>query len=641
MQRALRRLGSLALLLLVSAALLAETGCRPRAERRPKDEFKLGDLIQPFNVPTWEEIEKLEWVDQPVLSGMKIQRELLAEVEGDPLPAKEALAMKNDSDEANATILRSLGQLAPEDGSGVDFDARLIRHVGGDLKSSTPVKTSSVTESEYHTHTAFGYMNFDRNFKFFAPAEQVVSWQRSSDNMMDKIVLRDDLTWSDGTPITAHDVEFSYKVIMSSQVIIPAVRSSTEELAYVKAYDDHTIVFFHKEPLVTNSQNVLIMVLPKHIYEKSIYEDPTLEQSDYHRKFENNPVTGGPYEMVKRVRNQEFLLRRRESYYMHDGKQVRPKPYFSEIRVRAIEDVNTALVALKQGDIEEMILRPEQWVDQTSGDDFYARNTKVNDLEWTTFFFIWNQKSPLFADKKVRWAMSYAMDYDELLNTICYGLYQPCQGTYHPTSWMFPKDGPAPLQQNLEKAKQLLDEAGWKDSDNDGIRDKMIGDRQMKFEFTLLSHQSDTSIKTCTLMKECLDQIGIVCNVSPTEFTAHTEMLLQKKFQASIGGWGTGVDPDTNKNVFGTGENRNYGSHSDKRVDELFELGKREFDPEKRAAIYAEIHTRLWDEQPYTWLFYRNGFYAFNKKLRGYNFSPRGPYSYSPGFESIFVPAAQ
>ena len=141
-------------------------------------------------------------------------------------------------------------------------------------------------------------------------------------------------------------------------------------------------------------------------------------------------------------------------------------------------------------------------------------------------------------------------------------------------------------------------------------------------------------------MKECLDQIGVICNVSPTEFTAHTDMLLNKKFQASMGGWGTGTDPDTSENIFGTGQQRNYGAHSDKRVDELFKLGRQEFDPEKRAALYAEIHSRLWEEQPYTWLFYRNAFYAFNKKLRGFNFSPRGPYSFNPGFDTIYVPSA-
>ena len=131
-----------------------------------------------------------------------------------------------------------------------------------------------------------------------------------------------------------------------------------------------------------------------------------MARSDYHTKLEDHPVVGGPYELSRRERNQEFVVRRRENYYMHDGKQVRPKPYFKEIRVKVIEDLNTALLALKAGQIEEMILRPEQWFNQTNGDDFYRLNTKVNAVEWTEFHFVWNMKTPYFSDNRVRQAMS-------------------------------------------------------------------------------------------------------------------------------------------------------------------------------------------------------------------------------------------
>ena len=81
------------------------------------------------------------------------------------------------------------------------------------------------------------------------------------------------------------------------------------------------MVYFHKESRAINVWNLNFSVIPKHIYEKSVREDPTLRTSEYHTKLENAPVTGGPYEFFKRVRGQEIVLRRRESYYMHDGKQ--------------------------------------------------------------------------------------------------------------------------------------------------------------------------------------------------------------------------------------------------------------------------------------------------------------------------------
>ena len=455
---------------------------------------------------------------------------------------------------------------------------------------------------------------------------------------MDKLVLRDDLTWSDGTPLTALDIAFTFRAIMTDEVIVPAVRQGTDLIRWIEAYDDHTLVFFHKEALATNDGNMNFPIMPKHKYEKTILEDPSLARSEEHTRLEDDPVVGGPYTLTRRVRGQEFVLERREDYYMHDGKQVRDKPYFKLIRYKVINDVNTALLALKSAKLETMVLNAEQWNGQTGGDEFYKHNTKASGAAWTSFHFCWNTKTPYFKDKKVRQAMSHAMDYKEMLETIWYGIYSPCRGNFHETSRMFPKDGPEPFQQDLDLAEQLLDEAGWDDSDGDGIRDKEINGRIVPFKFTLMVVNFEDRIKVATLMKECLESIGIMCNVKPTEFTVLMQVMRDHKFQAAYAGWGTGADPDTNTNIWVTDEGRNYGGYSNLLVDELFSQARLEFDEEKRMAIYGEIHNLLWEDQPYTWLFWRNSFYGFNKSLRSYNFSPRGPFHYGPGMSSIYKP---
>ena len=607
--------------------------------------FELGNALEPFDPPSLEEIDKTaDWQDRPVYDAEEALREELAEEGGPKVSVAEALKLKNnfpESSEANEKILSALGQLAPGDGSGVDYDQNFVRQVIGDIGTTNPLFVQTVSEFEYAGFTGLSFPGFNRRFEWYLPTSHFVSWQTSKDGMMDKIVMRDDLTWSDGKPLTAHDVAFSFKVIMSDhpELIIPAVRQGTEELKAVVAYDDQTLVYFHKESLATNTGNMNFPVLPKHVYEKSLIDDPSMKKSKYHRDLEKDPVVAGAYTLKSRKRGQEFVVERRESYYMHNGKQVRKKPYLKQVRVKIITDVNTALLAQKAGDIHSMELRPEQWESQTSGSDFYERNTKVTALDWSAFNFCWNMESRYFSDRRVRWAMSYAVDYDELLNTICRGLYQQGQGTYHPTSPMFPEEGIEMIAQDLDKAEDLLDEAGWGDSDGDGIRDKKFGSKVVPFEFTLMTYQSDTGIQAATLMKECLDQIGIIAHVKPTEFAVMTDKLMKREYDASMNGWGTGADPDTSANIWKTGENRNYPGYSNPQVDQLFEDAKRELDRDKRMALYGEIQKLLWDDQPYTWLFYRNSFYAFNKKLRGYNFSPRGPYDYSPGIDSIYVPA--
>ena len=627
-------------------------GCRPSTDVVPSnstavgdgdgDKFILGDLVEPFDPPGLEELEsEIEWVDKPVLDSMQLMRE--RQVGESPLATvAEVMQLCNDSPENNEKIKSTLGRLAPEDGSTVNYDAEWLRYIGGDVRNTNPLLISSTAEFNVVGLIGMGLFGFDWNFTPFASKDSVVSWQTSTDGMYDKVVMRDDMTWSDGTRITANDVAFSFNVIMSSKVPVPAMRSGTDQLKWVKAYDDQTVIFFHKESLATNVWNVNFSIIPKHIYEKSIYEDPTLQTSEYHVQQDEDPVCGGAYTIVKRERGQEIVLARRDAYYMHDGTQVRDKPYFKDIRFKVIQDPETALLALRKGDIEEIQLTPEQWQSRTDNNDFYAKNTKAYALEWVYFYFGWNCKTPYFSDKRVRQAMGYAFNHEEMLEKHRYGLDEASNGIFHKTSRFAPKPGPVPFTQDLEKAEELLEEAGWEDTDSDGILDHEFNGKRVPFEFTMLVSNRQDRIDICNLLRENLDQIGIICNVRPMEFSVLQERNRTHKFQAVFAGWGTGTDPDTSENLWATkaiDNGRNYVQYSNPDIDDLFIEGKRELDPEKRTAIYARIHEILYDDQPYTWLYFRNSYFGFNKDLRGYNFSPRGPYNYGPGEGSIYKPA--
>ena len=603
--------------------------------------FKLGDMIEPFTPPKLEDLDKMvEWVEMPVLDGMELLRERQA-AETPLATAADALQLKNESKEDNAKILSALGRL-PTDESAVDWDATIQRHAFGDVNSTNPLLISSTVEFDIQKFIALDIFSFDWTFKNFCSKDSVVSWHSSKDGLYDKLVLRDDVTWSDGKPFTAHDVVYSFQVIMTQAVPVPAVRQGSKELKWIEAYDDRTLVYFHKQPLATNVRNMNFPIIPKHAYVDSLPKDPTMTNDPRHVELEDKPIVSGPYAITSRTRGGEILLERREDFYMHAGKQVRDKPHFKTIRFRIQTDPTTALIALKAGDIDEMEVTPEQFKTQTNDDQFYRLNTKVYDTEWLSFHFLWNCKSPLFDDKRVRTAMSHAFDHQELLDTLLFGLCEPCTGIYHPASKWAPKPAPQPFKQDLDKAEDLLDDAGWQDSNRDGIRDKLVGGKRVDFRFTVITSNRPDRIAICQLLSRCLDQIGIKCSVAPMDFPVVIEKLQKHDFQAAFGGWSTGTDPDTSENIWATGENRNYGEYSNPEVDRLFVEGRRELDPEKRPATYQRIHQLTWEDQPYTWLYYRNALYGFNKSLRGYVFSPRGPYHYGPGFSSIYkAPAAQ
>jgi peptide/nickel transport system substrate-binding protein len=629
------------------AAWLAAAGCGRRDETAnlPKPEPTVAPATaEPappaaaFEPPPLADLDRdAKWIDRPVRDGLELLQAEQAKQE--PLcTTAEALALANDSPAANAKILSALGRL-PEPGQA-DLEAKIERHLAADVGSTNPILISSSPEFDVLGLTAFGMFSFDRRLEPFAASETVKSWQTSADGLYDKVVLRDDLVWSDGRPITAHDVAFSYRVIMDPRVPVPAVRSGTDQMKGVHAYDDHTLVFFHKEPLATNVWNINFPILPRHVYENTWEKDPTLKDSPEHVKLEEQPVCGGPYEIVERKRGQEIVLRRRASWSTIRGRQVREEPFFKEIRFRIVEDPNTALLALKAGELDEMVLTPEQWTTQATKEDFSARNTKATDTEWVSFSFAWNIATPYFADRRVRRAMSYAFDHDRMLEKICFGLNTPCAGIFSPDAWMASKKKLEPYRQDLDKAEALLDEAGWVDHDNDGIRDKEIGGKFVPFEFTVVTNQQPLRIALCTLLKENLEQIGIIANVRPVEFTALTDLMQKRNFQACCLAWGAGTDPDSSENLWKTGEMRNYSGYSNPEVDRLFAEGRRELDRAKRAEKYGRIQELLYEDQPATWLFWRNSFYGFSKDLRGYVFSPRGPYHYSPGFGSLWKPRA-
>ena len=615
-----------------SASLVAE------GEDGEEGPFRLGDLLDEFTPPTLAELDAQKtWIDRPVLDGVDLLRK---RQQGEKVlgTVEEALSIRNSTPADNALICSAMGRLPISD-DDIDHGRTFVRHTSGELKSTNPLMVSAAIEMDVASLTSFGLFSFDWNFTPFATSDTVMSWQSSDDRLADKVILRDDLVWSDGTRITAHDVAFSFQVIMSSRVPVPAVRSGTDQLKAVVAYDPQTLVYYHKEPLATNDWNVNFPVIPRHVYQDSINEDPKLQVSDYHVQHENNPVAGGPYEIVKRSRGQEVLLKAREDYYMHNGQQVRDRPNFDHIRFRVITEPSVALLAMKRGDIDEMVLTPEQWTGQTDGDDFYQRNTKAFGLEWIYYYIGWNCKTPYFSDKRVRQAMSYAFDHKEMLTTLLYDLYQPCNGVFHETSRWAPPDAAPPYQQDLDRAEELLDAAGWIDEDFDGVREKMIDGRKVPFRFTILVMNRPDRVDLCNLLKESLDQIGVICDVRPIEFTVLMEKNRTHDFDAMMGGWSTGADPDTSENLWKSDADRNYVQYQNPEVDQLFEEGKRVFDIEERAKVYQRIHQILYEDQPYTWLYFRNAYYGFNKELRGYVFSPRGPYGYSPGIGSLWKPA--
>jgi peptide/nickel transport system substrate-binding protein len=410
-------------------------------------------------------------------------------------------------------------------------------------------------------------------------------------------------------------------------------------LRAVKAYDERTVVYFQREPFVTNHLQLVWPILPKHAFEKALAEDPTLETSSLNRE----PVTCGPYRLTLWRANQELVFERRDDWFLDaSGKQIRRKPFFRQVRFRVIPQSAPRFLAFLAGDTDDTQLDSAQWEEDSTGQGFLDRGVKVRGDEWTYVYVGWNVRSvppnPFFGDRRVRWAMSLALDHEFILEKMFFGIYRPGVGIFHPDSWMAAK-GLEPVRKDLGRAEELLDEAGWKDSDGDGIRDKAIDGKVVPFRFRLSCPNAGSGPRVVEQFEDDLRLVGVDCRANLIEWNAFQEALQNRELEAFAMAMGAGVDPDTARNLWTTKaieEGRNQVGFSDPKVDALLEEGRREHDPQKRAAIYAQVDRIIYEDQPVSILLYQPTLWAFSKSFRGYHPSPKGFYGFAPGFFSIW-----
>ncbi len=610
---------------------------RPDAPAEPKAADYSWKEIDGWTPPSREDLEKLPWAEGKVQDAAVVGRERAAKIKP-ACTVEEALKLRNESDVVNEKIMSALCQ-PPMSDDEVDWDATFNRH-SASPNTLNPILNSSAYETYMNTLHGAGPFTFDHEMQPFADADVVKRWRRAEKDLVDLVELRDDITWDDGTPFTAYDIEFSYHVIMDPKVAPPAARSGVENMRWVKAYDAHTVAYFHKDALVTNVWNLNFSIIPKHLYKKSLTDDPTMKKSEWHAYWNHDPLALGPYRLKEWVTSEHVTFERREEWYQKGDKQVRKRPYLKYIKFHLIEDTNVALLAMKKGEIDDMILTARQWVQQTNDDDFYRSNTKVRGPEGTYFYISLNMrpkdgKKGFFQDKNVRLALATALNLKKVIKDVFQDLYPPCVGPFSPESPWGSREA-QPIKHSIKTAEKLLDDAGWKKNE-EGVREK---DGQ-KFEFTILAPAGGTGPAVSEIWKQDLQKIGVILDIKQIEFASYLQKVQDHDFEAGVAAWGAGADPDSSKNIWKTEmyeKGRNYVGYSNPHVDELFDKGEKEFDLEKRRKIYQEISKTVFDDVGYIFLVYRGTTWGFSKDCRGYNFSPRGIFSYGPGTFQIWKP---
>ncbi len=476
----------------------------------------------------------------------------------------------------------------------------------GDARVLIPFLADDVSSSSICALVYNGLTKVDKDLNIVG--DLALKWDISEDGKVITFFLRKNVFWHDGKNFTALDVEFTYKTILDPKTACPYV-ASYKDISKIEVIDPYTVRFVFSSPYAPALLKLGMGIIPKHIF-KDVND---IRSGDYSR----NPIGTGPYVFSKWESGQYIILESNEKYFEH-------APYIKRYVFRIVPDQSVQFLELVSGGVDSVSLNPYQYIYRTNTQEFNRSTAKYKYLSQSYTYIGYNFNDPIFSDVKVRKALSYAIDKKEIIKAVLLGMGEPSSGPFLKGSPYYNESAPG-YDFDFDKARMLLSEAGWVDSDNDGVLEK--GD--VEFRIKLVTNQgSQVREDVATVVQSMWDKIGVKVEIQTVAWAAFLDQFVAKKnFQAVILGWTIPIDPDIysvwHTNSMNPG-GLNFISYSNAELDKLIEEGNREFDPEKRKSIYKKAHMMIALDAPYTFLFSPYELVAVNKRFKGIEPAPAG-----------------
>ncbi len=447
-----------------------------------------------------------------------------------------------------------------------------------------------------------------------------VMWQRP------QIASQPQFAWLDkDVELTAEDFKFYLEMVMDPAVDCPSMRNYFEDFDHAEVPDPYTLrLVWKKKTFVSLAFSMGLSPLPRHIYGCDEHGQPIAKEKrgvtfNQHWFDERKGVVGvGAYILDDYVPDKVMRFRRNPGYW---GAPL----HFDAIEWNLeIKKPDAQLIAFKNGQVSVAGLRPLQYKSEiidhkeprfAAVDAANPKAGRSGELGWERFkafsfsYLGWNMRRPLFKDKRVRQAMTCAFPKQRIIDEIFFGLGQPINSDVHPDSIYCNKDL-KPFAFDVERAKALLAEAGWKDSDGDGVLDQVIDGHKQDFRFDVKYMSNSAEWDSALLIyKNVLRGIGVEMNPRPFEWKELMRVYEDKDFDSVVGAWTLDWDIDYFQLWHSSQAEVQGGSNHcglvNKRVDELAVKLRETFDTAERIAIVKELQAILNEEQPYT--FFRSG----------------------------------
>jgi len=446
--------------------------------------------------------------------------------------------------------------------------------------------------------------------------------------------IREEAVWDDGKPVMAADYEATLKLIFNPFLPTLGYRTFLEN---IQSFDidkmnpkKFTIILNDTYFAGLESLTNVVPVLPKHIFDADnsldtvsllkLISDPSPENqlknypfikdfADYYlgEFFSRNPegVNGaGPYKLVSWLSGQEILLEKKQAWWgdklATDNAAFQAFP--DKLLFKIIPDPVSALAALKNEEIDVMQnIAPEDFLDLTSDSTTKAHFSFYTPSSLSSYYISLNTRLPILSDKKVRRAFAHAIDVDELIKNVFIGFGTRCATPLHPSSAEYNADL-KPITFSIEKAKKLLAEAGWSDTDKDGILDKKIGGKKTALRVKYLANASKASSMTLAeLIKSNARKAGIDVVIDAKDANTLLDKLRSREFEMISAG--RSITPQWSPSQNWRTDADNRSGFGNEKTDEWIDALEREPNQSKRWVISKKLQAEIYEEQPEIMLF--------------------------------------
>lgn len=481
---------------------------------------------------------------------------------------------------------------------GDDFDASTMT-IGSSTSVDTLNPLSSYEQQSYEI-IALVYDPLIRYDKDLNPSPALADdWSVSKDEKTWTFHLNKDAKWHDDQPVTSEDVKYTYELMLDTGLGY-MYSSYLEGITDIACPDEQTVVMKTKAPKANMLMNTT-PILPKHIWEQ--VKKAELETWD------NGEMVGsGPYKLAS-SKNGIVKVSKNKDYY-------RTKPTIENYVFVEYKNTDSLAQALKVGEIDAAVnlaatqysqLEDDENVTIISGEVQGFMQVGINCSQESS-----SKGNPLLKNAAIRKAIEYATDKQNIIDMAYQG--HGTEGTtllnasdpYH-----YAPKGEELRSYNINKANELLDDAGYKDRDGDGIREDGAGN-QLSFEFINIGDNS-AEVKTGQLIASTCKEAGIEINLKTMDSGALQDAITAADYDMFMWGWGGDYDPTVMLGILTTAQigSNNEPQWSNTKYDQLYEKQQTEMDKEKRIALVQEMEKIAYDEAPYIILLYDNNIQGY------------------------------